>query len=228
MSRKMQCVLSFVLVCLSSHAFSAGYLLRTKRLNMFVSGWSQDFIKTQAWDNISPNSIKVDNNSFKFLCPGGSFLVGLETKYENKVRRFRFACSFYETAQGKLIRKTVEKCNSKDWDNKAHDPGKSACKEGEFIAGLNSTYKSTTGANTALQDDQQFKGICCAPESPDKASIVSDSCTASKALNTVQGNSGLTLCENDMALQEISTTFQPLSGDSDRIVSFKCCRLKQN
>ena len=108
---------------------ASAILSKSTRLPDFVSGWSQTYVLTKSGDYIAPNSIKFDNKSFNFTCPGPSWLTGISTKYDTdlKARRFKFQCSFFENSSGGLISKTVEKCNSKGWDNALYQNGVSTC-----------------------------------------------------------------------------------------------------
>jgi hypothetical protein len=203
-------------------------LTQSKRLKVYVSSWSQNFTKTQSGDYIAPNTITVDNNSFTFLCPGGSFLVGLASKFENKGRRFQFACAFFENAQGKLITKTSSKCTTTGWDNTLLNSGTSSCTN-QFLGGMNGLFHiNTAGGGTSSQVDTQYKGVCCTPESPEQAAIVPDSCGQSTTLNAAGANVGMMMCGSNMVMQEVSSRFDIAGGNGDRIVSFKCCQLKQN
>lgn len=201
-------------------------LSQSTRLATFTSGWSQTYVLTKTGDYIAPNSIKVDNKSFNFMCPGHSFLTGISTKYENGVRRFKFACSFFEDGQGKLISKTFASCNAKGWDNALYKDGASTCTASQFIGGINGSYVSSSTGATA--PDEQFKAICCQAESPNKSPIVSNACSAPRTLNASSGNAGMTSCDANMVMQQISTKFVPIGTGSDHILTFTCCQLKQN
>lgn len=217
----------FILFVFGAPNLKAGTLVVSKRLgsqSVFTSGWSQAYKLTKTGDYIAPNAIKIDNRSFNFTCPGHSFLTGMSTKYEGGARRFKFQCTFFENAQGKLVSKTVASCNSKGWDNELLKNGTSTCTANQFIAGLNGLYAS--GATGATAPDAQFKAICCSVDTPDKTPVTPTACGGTQTLNTVKGNSGMTTCGANMVMQQISTTFQPSGTESDHIFTFKCCQLQ--
>ena len=198
----------------TTSASTTTWLVRSTRLAPFVSGWAQSATTSPATGNLV-----VDNNDFTFMCPGQSFLVGFQTNYDGTLRHFRLACAFYENASGVLASKTVANCSTTGWDNKAYGSGASTCSTAQFVAGFNVAY-------SASERDSQYKAACCPVDSPDQTTISSDSCSAPQTLNAYGGASGLTLCGGDMAVQAVQSTFQTNgSTGSDRIISFKCCRL---
>ncbi len=215
----------FILKSLTSEA--ASILSTSKRLNLFVSGWSQTYVLKQSGDYIAPNAITVDNKSFNFSCPGPSFLVGLQTEYKNGVRRFRFACHFFEDAKGNLVSTTQTKCNAKGWDNNLlQNTGKSACTANQFVQGMNGLYHINAGGGAA-QIDEQFRAICCPPELA-QGSISSSSCGPTMTLNNPLGNTILAMCPANMAMHEINTALHISGTQSDRVFTFRCCNMQLN
>lgn len=215
---------AFLALTISSLSY-AGTLTKSKRLQTYFSGWSQDYIQGQGMDYISPISITVNNKSFNFMCPGGSFLQGMESYYQDGFRRFRFACSFFDNSQGKPVTKSFAKCNSKGWDNTVYNPGKSTCTTKQFVGGLFGKYSISTAAQTASGADEQFKAVCCEAESPG-VTVDVDTCSAPKVFNTAKSAPGMTMCPENQVIQEISTEFKTILTEADRLFTFKCCGLK--
>ena len=221
---------SYVLcLFLTSQKLFAGPVGASTRLKTYYSPWSQTYKTTQTGDPVAPEKIDIDNKSFNFTCPGGSFLTGIGTYYENNVRRFQFACTFFENAQGKLMTKTISKCNSQNWDNAPQSAGKSTCTATQFIGGMNGLFHGVPVGTGYSQVDQQYKGICCQLESPDNVNLVVDTagCSGYVQLTSAVGqNTPMTMCTNNTIIQQIDSKFMLSGSNGDRLISFKCCPVK--
>ncbi len=196
-----------------SIALGDGYAKYSTRLQTYVSEWSHDY---KTYQNNPGYFTGIDINSADFFCPGGSFLIGMASKWSNNVRRYRFACAFLEDAKGQLVSKTFKNCtNNTAWSKFA--AGNSTCAANQVLGGIKTALDTST-----TKQDQAYFAKCCPIESASKAAITSDSCTAPKSFSS----ESMTLCDADTVIQNISTNFQPVGSNSDRTITATCCKLK--
>lgn len=217
-----------VFYCIALSLFStfsfAETFQKSKRLKIYFSAWSQGYEKEESYDHIG-QGYTIDLRNFDFICPGDSFLVGLQTKYEENARRFRFACAFFEDSKGELVKKDLQQCDLEGWDNSLNLAGSSSCSS-NILGGLKGKFTAAT--ETGTQGDQQFKSICCTPKSPDGQTLTVDSCGSSKTLNDAFKNPALQICPEDSIIQELKSRFTVSGLNSDRIFTYRCCKLKNS
>lgn len=201
---------------LPSIALGDGYAKYSTRLKTYVSEWTHDYTYYQ---NNQAYITAIDINSADFFCPGGSFLIGMASKWSNNLRRYRFACAFLEDAKGQLLSKTFKNCtNNTAWSKLV--TGQSTCAANQFIGGI-----KTALDNTGTKPDQSYYAKCCAVDSASQAKVTSDSCSAPKSFTT-SADSPMILCPADTVIQAITTNFQPVGTSSDRTITATCCKLK--
>lgn len=172
--------------------------------------------------------------NFDFMCPGDSFLVGVQSNYydyqvedakEQELgrgqRRFRFACAFLQDNTGVSLRKTPEQCLM-EADNSFQQSGSSACEGDKFVGG----YKGIWDPALSRRDHQFFSKCCAVGHPKPEFKIEVDSCETNKEFHKSKENFGMTMCGTNKVIRKLSTKYTMGDGVSDRVFSRECCSLK--
>lgn len=184
------------------------------------------------------------SNERFYHCPGDSFLIGLKAKFEpeGEDREFHARCQFFETGDGKPIKKTECKTSSNPYNKAGQISAEFSCEEGTYLAGIRATFDSATKdrqmyfecCKMQTWDDKPVKMIdgeegtpnylACqtripaakAQMIPDLAELVNDE------VNELRQDLDFE-CKMGMMLRLIRSTF--ISDKHDRRFSFRCCSL---
>lgn len=188
--------------------------------------------------NILPADESYNEQNFNFVCPGDSFIIGIQSVYkyfeipddrQNYAdRSFSFICGFLEDEQDRLIRK--EKCDVKDVapDNSEKKAGSSSCeKEEEFIFGMASKKfygeKWDDKSGIKLKDDRLYKSYCCSMKDQDGNLLKSTGSCKTRTFKQGSTFAGPTkfLCPDGQVLKKMETAYH--SSVFDRDFKFTCC-----
>ena len=188
---------------------------------------------------------KLNRSDGFFHCPGDSFLIGLNAMFEpeEEDREFRAVCQFFQTGDGRPVKKVGCKTTSKAYNRPAQVNANFSCSEGSYLAGIKGSFDDKTkdrlmqfeccemktwtgrGVSYAKVEKGSLGFSTCyerinvdlAQAVPDFAQFVNDEVNEIRQELTFQ-------CQQNMMLHSVKSIF--ISGHQDRRYSFRCCELQ--